>query len=114
MRGKQATSISDGISDTSTVWLMFSMIVLTAFNVLLLLTPPKPLQALLTLMTLPMAARLTLLGMAGGNVVASMTFEQWGAQSVGNLMGVLMRWWQRGHKRGQEGKVYKVVEGGMR
>lgn len=93
---------------------MFSMVVLTAFNVLVLLAPPKPLQALLTLMVLPMAAKLTLLTVAGGNIVASLAFEQWGAQSIGTLLGIVMRWWQRGRRRGQDGKAYKVVEGGMR
>lgn len=90
------------------------MIVLSAFNVLVLIAPPKPLQGLLTLMTLPMSTRLTLLIVAAGNVAVSLAFEQWGSQRVGSVIGVVMRWWQRGRKRILEGKAYKAVEGGMR
>jgi cation-transporting ATPase 13A3/4/5 len=95
-------------------WLMFSMVVLSAFNLFLLITPPKPLENLLTLMTLPMAARLTLLAVATGNVAVSLAFEQWGSQSVGSVIGAVMRKWQQGRWQVREEKVYKVVEGGMR
>lgn len=95
-------------------WLMFSMIVLSAFNLLVLFAPPKPLQGLLTLVTLPMSARITLMAAAVGNVAVSVAFEQWGSQSIGSLIGVVLRSWQQGRRRVREGKVYKVVEGGMR
>lgn len=112
---KSSNTINDGIPDVSQIaWLMISMLALSAFNVLVLVAPPKPLEDLLTLVTLPMAARLVLLAVAAGNVAASMAFEQWGAQVVGSVIGSVMRWWQRGRRRVQEGKVYKVVEGGMR
>lgn len=90
---------------------MFSMGMLSAFNVLVLLAPPKALAELLTLMPLPVAARQTLLMAAVVNVGVSMGFEAWGAEAVSRVVGDAMRWW---HRRTGEGKVYKAVEWGMR
>jgi cation-transporting ATPase 13A2 len=90
------------------------MIILSGFNVLVLMAPPKPIQILLTLQMLPMSAKITLLAVVSANIAMSLTFEQWGSQMVGNVIGTLMRWWQRGRRRVMEGKVYKAVEGGMR
>ncbi|XP_006461184.1 hypothetical protein AGABI2DRAFT_185471 [Agaricus bisporus var. bisporus H97] len=95
-------------------WLMYAMTILSGFNVLVLIAPPKPLQELLTLQMLPMSARITILVVVFGNVAASLIFEQWGSQTVGGMIGTVMRWWQRGRRRMLGGKVYKAVEGGMR
>ncbi|KIM40199.1 hypothetical protein M413DRAFT_19398 [Hebeloma cylindrosporum] len=95
-------------------WLMFSMGLLSAFNVLVLLAPPKALAELLTLMPLPVAGRQTLLIAAVVNVGISMCFETWGAEAVSRVVGDGMRWWHRGRRRTGEGKVYKTVEWGMR
>ncbi|TFK44814.1 Ca-transporting ATPase [Crucibulum laeve] len=95
-------------------WLMSCVGLLTAFNVLVLIAPPRIISELLTLMPLPMDGRTTILIAAVINVVVSMSFEQWGAQSVGVGIGAMMRWWNRGGKRVREGKTYKAVEGGMR
>jgi cation-transporting ATPase 13A3/4/5 len=93
---------------------MFSMGLLSAFNVLVLLAPPKALAKLLTLMPLPVEARHTLLIAAVVNVGISMGFEAWGAESVSRAVGDAMDWWHRGRRRTGEGKVYKAVEWGMR
>lgn len=93
---------------------MYAMTILSGFNVLVLIAPPKPLQELLTLQMLPMSARVTILVVVFGNVAASLIFEQWGSQTVGGMIGTVMRWWQRGRRRMLGGKVYKAVEGGMR
>jgi len=93
---------------------MFSMSLLSAFSVLVLLAPPKALAELLTLVPLPVAGRQTLLMAAVVNVGISMAFEAWGAQAVSKVMGDMMRWWHRGRRRTGEGKVYKAVEWGMR
>lgn len=93
---------------------MFSMGLLSAFNVLVLLAPPKALAELLTLMPLPVGARYTLLTAALVNVGISVGFEAWGAEAVSRVVGDVMRWWHRGRRRTEEGKVYKAVEWGMR
>ena len=93
---------------------MFSMGLLTAFNVLVLLAPPKALAELLYLMPLPVAARQTLLMAAVVNVGISMGFEAWGAEVVSRVVGNAIRWWHRGRRRTGEDKVYKTVEWGMR
>jgi len=94
---------------------MFSMSLLTAFNVLVLLAPPQTIKRLLGLMFIPLTGRNTLLMAACINIGASLAFEAWGAQGVSSVIGWAMRWWQRGRRRtGDGGKVYKAVEGGMR
>ena len=112
---RRATDISDKISNTYQIaWLMFSMVVLSAFNMLVLLAPPKPIQEMLTLIMLPLSARITLLIVVASNVAVSMAFEQWGSRSVGSVMAtVLQKWWQ-GRRRMRKGKLYKIVESGMR
>lgn len=90
------------------------MIILSGFNVLVLMAPPKPIQNLLTLKMFPMSTRITILVVVFGNIATSLTFEQWGSQMVGDVIGTMIRWWQRGRRRVLGGKVYKAVEGGMR
>lgn len=94
---------------------MLSMVLLSAFNLLVLFVPPQLVSTLLTLMSLPMTARGTILLLVLLNVGMSLAFEQWGAQNVSSLIGVVSRWWHRGRRRSfREDKAYKVVEGGMR
>lgn len=95
-------------------WLMSSMCLLSAFNIWVLLAPAKVVSTLLTLMPLPLGARYTLLMVAVINVVVSLSFERWGAQSVSDLIGAVTLWLHRGRRRVREGKAYKAVEGGMR
>ncbi|KDR75783.1 hypothetical protein GALMADRAFT_97655 [Galerina marginata CBS 339.88] len=92
-------------------WLMFSMCLLTAFNMLVLLAPPKAVANLLTLMSFPMAARYTVLMAAGINVAVSLGFEEWGTQGVSTVLGAVIEWWQRGRWRVRDGKAYKAIEG---
>ncbi|KAF8893975.1 hypothetical protein BD779DRAFT_1504591 [Infundibulicybe gibba] len=91
------------------VWLMVSVGLLSLFNVMVLLAPPAMISDLLSLMPLPVGARVTLLVAAVLNVILSMAFEEWGAQSVATFVGEITRW----RRRALEGKVYKAVEGGM-
>ncbi|KAH9485007.1 putative cation-transporting ATPase [Psilocybe cubensis] len=95
-------------------WLMFSMCLLSAFNVLVLLAPPTIFVKLLELMSFPSGARYTLLLAASINVVVCLGYEAWGTQGVSSVLGAGMRWWQRSRRRVRDGKTYKVVEGGMR
>ena len=93
---------------------MFSMMVLSVFNMLVLLAPPKPIQVVLTLMTLPFSARMTLLVVVVGNVAVSMAFERWGSQGVVSVIAAVLRRWRQGRGRVRKGKLYKIVESGMR
>jgi len=59
-------------------WLLAAMVVLTGFNLVVLLGPPGWLSSGLTLMSLPLQGRYTLLSAAVLNVVLSIGFERWG------------------------------------
>lgn len=92
---------------------MCCMGILSGSNMLLLLAPPHAVSNILTLMTLPVAGRYVLLVAAAVNVGISMAFEEWGTPTVSTVVGLMIRWWQRGRRRARDGKMYKVVEGGM-
>ena len=86
---------------------------LSGFNMVVLLAPPHAVSNVLTLMTLPVTGRYVLLFAAVMNVGISMAFEEWGTPTVSTVIGLMTRWWQRGRRRVRDGKMYKVVEGGM-
>lgn len=92
---------------------MFCIGLLSSCNILVLMTPPHTLSKVLTLMALPVTGRYVLLVAAIINVGISMAFEEWGTPVVSTVIGLLIRWWQRGTRRTRDGKMYKVVEGGM-
>ena len=96
-------------------WLMAALLVLTAFNIVVLLVPPQPIADLLDLMPLPMSGRWTLLVAAVINVVACVVYESWGAQLVAQAVGRVMVAVRgtRGRTRVREGKTYKAVEGSL-
>ncbi|EAU91429.2 P-type ATPase [Coprinopsis cinerea okayama7 len=94
-------------------WLMFSMGLLLAVNIWLLLSPSKMIVKLLTLMALPMSGRFTLIMVAAANVALSMAFEKWGTEITSHLIGGIQRWLNRDRWKVREGKAYKAVEGGM-
>ncbi|EPT04465.1 hypothetical protein FOMPIDRAFT_1156644 [Fomitopsis schrenkii] len=91
--------------------LILSIIVLTLFNVLVLLAPPRPIASLLELVPLPFTARTSILAMVIVNIVLSMAFEQWATQAIAGAIGYIME--LRHNKRVKNGKMYKAVEGGM-
>lgn len=91
---------------------MLSIIVLSLFNVLVLLAPPRPIASLLELVPLPFTARTSILAMVIVNIVLSMAFEQWATQAIARAVGYIMEF--RHNKRVKNGKMYKAVEGGMR
>jgi cation-transporting ATPase 13A2 len=92
---------------------MFSMGLLLAVNIWLLLSPSKMIVKLLTLMALPMSGRFTLIMVAAANVALSMAFEKWGTEITSHLIGGIQRWLNRDRWKVREGKAYKAVEGGM-
>ena len=92
---------------------MFCIGLLSSFNILLLTTLPRAMSEVLTLMPLPFAGRYVLLFAAIVNVAISVAFEEWGTPAVSTVIGFIKRWWQRGKRRTRDGKMYKVVEGGM-
>ncbi|KAH7888606.1 hypothetical protein F5I97DRAFT_1854044 [Phlebopus sp. FC_14] len=94
-------------------WLMVSIVALTSFNLLVLLRPPRALELILELMSLPLAARWWLGLFVLVNVTASLAFEQWATQLISKAVGVLISLHHE-RRRYREGKAYKAVEGGMR
>lgn len=93
--------------------LMFCIGLLSSFNILVLIAPPPAVSKILTLMPLPVAGRYVLLAAAILNVGISMAYEEWGTPAVSTVVGLMTRWWQPGKRRTRNGKMYKVVEGGM-
>jgi len=94
---------------------MISLVVLTGFNLLVLLARPKAIADILELMPLPVDGRQKLLIAVVINIVCCWVYEQHGAQRVGDIVGRVIRWRRRLRRtRESEGKTYKAVEGGMR
>lgn len=91
---------------------MLSMVCLSVFNLLVLLSPPGAISQVLELMALPISARATLLLAVVMNVLASMAFEHWGTRVVAHVIGLFFD--LRRQHRVRDGKLYKAVEGGMR
>ena len=88
---------------------MVSMVCLCLFNLVVLLDPPAPVSQLLELMSLPVAARATLLLSVALNVAASLAYEHFGTQAVSRAVGLLFE--LRRRQRVRDGKIYKAVEG---
>ncbi|KAF8919770.1 hypothetical protein CPB85DRAFT_1373089 [Mucidula mucida] len=97
---------------TSNGLLMLALGLLSTFSLFVLLSPPQALSAILSLMPLPVEARLFLLFAVVLNVAISLVFEQYGAHVVAGLVGTIISW-RKGRHREREGKMYKAVEGGM-
>ena len=88
---------------------MFCVALISGFNILVLLAPPDAVSNVLTLMRLPVVGRYALLMAAVVNIGISVAFEEWGAPNVSKVVGSMIEWW----RRRSDGKIYKVVEGGM-
>ncbi|KAJ4483302.1 hypothetical protein J3R30DRAFT_3834078 [Lentinula aciculospora] len=97
------------------VLLMVSLSVLTAFNLLVLLSPPQAIADLLALMIIPKAGRLKLLLAVAINTATCILYEGFGSLVVAGLVGQILKG-RKSTRRIREtgGKVYKAVEGGMR
>lgn len=91
---------------------MGSIIVLSLFNLFVLFRPPKALQLILELVSIPFSARAWLAAFVLVNIVVSLAFEEWATQPIAKVVGALMKL-HREKKRYREGKAYKAVEGGM-
>lgn len=92
---------------------MLSLVGLTAFNLIVLLAPPRALIIVLELMRLPMDGRTTLLFAAAINVAASLAFEEWGTGVVASALGWIAQV-RKERRRVRDGKAYKAVEGATR
>lgn len=88
---------------------MFSLIVLTLLNLLVLLVPPQAASVILQLMRLPFSGRTALLWAACINVVVSLAFERWGVEVAARAIGVFLKFY-RDRRRIRGGKAYKLVE----
>jgi cation-transporting P-type ATPase 13A2 len=85
---------------------MFSMVTLTLFNIVVVMSPPQFIVVVLELMPLPTDGRRTLLILAAINVAVSLAFEQWGSGLVAYIVGRLV---QR-RRRVRDKAVYKAVD----
>lgn len=92
---------------------MLALCVLSAFNLLVLLSPPKILTDILTLIPLPSDGKTVLVLTILANVGVSLAFEQWGSGAIAVAVGGVMKSWNGPRRRVRDGKTYKVVEGGM-
>jgi cation-transporting P-type ATPase 13A2 len=102
--------VTEADSTLTTGLLMLSVVGLSAFNLLVLLVPPGPLQNLLELLPLPASARTTLLATVVINVVLSLAFERWGTQGVAAGLSWAFSHLRRERRRIRDGKAYKAVE----
>jgi len=93
------------------VWLMLSIVSLSAVNIVALLAPPAPVSRWLNVMQLPFSGRMTLCVAVVVNMIASVVFEDWAVPAIAKLTGGWQKWY--GQRRVREGKAYKMVEGGM-
>ncbi|OCH89011.1 Ca-transporting ATPase [Obba rivulosa] len=94
------------------VLFMLSLSCLSAFNLLVLLWPPRPVVSILELVPLPSSARVTLLFAIIANIFAAFAYEEWGTKLVSHVIGLFFQ--LRRRRRVRDGKIYKAVEGGMR
>jgi cation-transporting ATPase 13A2 len=96
-----------------TGWLMFSLIVLTLLNLLVLLSPLQWITVVLDLMIIPFQGRTVLLWVVIFNVIFSLSFERWGVHVTSKAIGIVLRAY-RDRQRIREDKTYKLVENGGR
>lgn len=85
---------------------MVSLVVLSLFNVSVLLAPIKFISKLLELVPIPISARLILLWAAIINVAVSVGYERWIAQVVADVVGLFVSSQQDGRRRMKDSRVY--------
>ena len=81
---------------------------LGAFNLLVLVSPPRFIAGILELVDLPNIARWTFFGAVLFNVLASMAFERWAVPVVAGIVGELLH---RRRRRTRDGKAYRALSG---
>lgn len=92
---------------------MFSITLLTAFSIFVLIAPPGPLARLLDIRPIPLNARFSILFAALLNAVLCGALERWAPLAA--AVTYVSRLIKTRRKRiVREGKLYKAVEGGMR
>jgi len=95
------------------VLLMLCIVVLTAFSTLILLAPPPMVSSVLDTLSIPLSARLTLLGAVVANALLCSALERW--EPLAKIITwVTTRVKNRPRRSVRDGKLYKAVEGGMR
>ncbi|KAN0109276.1 P-type ATPase [Russula decolorans] len=90
--------------------LMLSLVVLSLFNVSVLLAPIKLISGSLELVPIPISARLTLLWAAIINVAVSVGYERWIAQAVADAVGFLLASQQDSRRRIKDNRVYRAID----
>jgi cation-transporting P-type ATPase 13A2 len=88
---------------------MLSLVVLSLFNVSVLLAPIRFISALLELVPIPMSGRLTLLWATIINVAVSVGYERWMAQVVAEAVGVFVSQ-QDSRRRIKDSRIYRAVD----
>lgn len=88
-------------------WLMANMLILTAFNTWVLLSPSVSVSLILNLMTLPWSARLILAVVVLFNVTFSLIYEDWVHAYVAEAVKVL--WKASGKRQKRDGRVYEAI-----
>jgi cation-transporting ATPase 13A2 len=89
---------------------MLSLVVLSLFNVSVLLAPIKLISGSLELVPIPISARLTLLWAAIINVAVSVGYERWIAQAVADAVGFLLASQQDSRRRIKDNRVYRAID----
>jgi cation-transporting P-type ATPase 13A2 len=89
---------------------MLSLVVLSLFNVSVLLAPIKLISGSLELVPIPISARLTLLWAAIINVAVSVGYERWIAQAVADAAGFLLASQQDSRRRIKDNRVYRAID----
>ncbi|VDB96191.1 unnamed protein product [Peniophora sp. CBMAI 1063] len=89
-------------------WLILSLAGLSAFNLLVLVAPPRFIAGILELVDLPPIARWTYFGAVIFNVFASMAFERWAVPVVAGIIGELLH---RRRRKVRDGKAYRALGG---
>jgi cation-transporting ATPase 13A2 len=92
---------------------MLSLIGLTAFNLMVLLSPPEFFTIILELMRVPFEGRTTMLVAVIVNVALSFAFEAWGTQVVAHVLDWASQF-RRDSRRVRDGKAYKAIDGAAR
>ena len=98
---------------------MLAISIIGALNAWMILLPPRPLAVLLELMSIPLAARVTLSIAVVVNILISVGFESWGTVIFAELFGLvaeLVEGMKRRNSGSRGGMGYKPlpVEGGPR
>lgn len=109
VRNNCARAVFICCADTIAGLFMLTMVLIALINIWLILSPPQFLAVLLELMTLPLAARFSLLFAVVVNVGLSVVFERWGSEAVANAVSYMVSFIQD-VRRVRESRRYKAID----